>query len=106
MKYRVLSVLWGLSVALGSGFACAGDSSQSGSALADEGRAIYSRQCSRCHGYNMINTGLVGVDLRKFPRDDHERFVDSVRRGRPPRMPPWGDVLSADEIEALWAYVQ
>ena len=43
-------------------------------------------------------------DLRKFPRDQHERFVDSVTRGKN-QMPPWGDMLKADEIEALWAYV-
>lgn len=73
---------------------------------AQEGRTIYTRQCSRCHGYNMINNGLVGFDLRNFPKDDHERFANSVRQGKLPKMPPWGDVLSESEIEALWAYVQ
>jgi mono/diheme cytochrome c family protein len=54
----------------------------------------------------MNNAGLVGFDLRKFQKKDHERFANSVRHGKPPNMPPWGDVLSSQEIEALWAYVQ
>jgi mono/diheme cytochrome c family protein len=99
-------VAWAISVTLVGGLAYAGQDSQNGSALAEEGRTIYTRQCSRCHGYNMINNGLVGFDLRKFPRDDQERFINSVSRGKPPKMPPWGDVLSSSEIEALWAYVQ
>ena len=83
-----------------------GDVSPVGSPLADEGRALYSGQCARCHGANMVNNGLVGFDLRKFPKEDRERFVNSVREGKPPNMPPWGDVFSDHEIEALWAYVR
>jgi hypothetical protein len=54
----------------------------------------------------MNNNGLLGFDLRKFPKDAHDRFVTSVSKGKPPKMPPWGDVLSADEIEALWVFVR
>lgn len=43
-------------------------------------------------------------DLRKFPHDQHERFVNSVTRGKG-QMPPWGDLLKPDAVEALWAYV-
>ena len=43
-------------------------------------------------------------DLRGFPPDQHERFVSSVTRGKN-QMPPWGDLLNAEEIESLWAYV-
>ena len=39
-----------------------------------------------------------------FPRDGHDRFVDSVTNGKR-NMPPWDDVLEPAEIEALWAYV-
>ncbi len=104
MKYRAVFLLWALSLAFDGGLACAGDSPQA--ALAEEGHTIYNRQCSRCHGHDMVNEGQIGIDLRKFPKDAHDRFVNSVRSGKPPRMPPWGDVLSSEEIEALWAYVQ
>src|SRR2546427_12930616 len=43
-------------------------------------------------------------DLRKFPRDQRERILTSVSKGKN-SMPPWGDLLKPDEIEALWAYV-
>jgi mono/diheme cytochrome c family protein len=38
--------------------------------------------------------------------DNERRFVDTVAHGKNNRMPPWGDVLSSAEIEALWAYVR
>jgi mono/diheme cytochrome c family protein len=44
------------------------------------------------------------TDLRTFPRDQSSRFVDAVTNGVR-NMPPWGDVLKRDEVEALWAYV-
>jgi len=106
MTRVALSVMWAIAIVNIGGWAHGEDVAASSPALAEEGRRIYTGQCSRCHGYHMINEGLVGFDLRKFPRDDHERFVNSVSRGKPPKMPPWGDVLSANDIEALWAYVR
>jgi mono/diheme cytochrome c family protein len=67
------------------------------------GAAIYSRNCSPCHGSRMQNPESA-FDLRKFPPDQHERFVSSVTRGKN-QMPPWGDLLSSADVEALWAYV-
>jgi mono/diheme cytochrome c family protein len=67
------------------------------------GAAIYSRNCSPCHGSRMQNPESA-FDLSKFPPDQHERFVSSVTRGKN-QMPPWGDLLSAADVEALWAYV-
>ncbi len=43
-------------------------------------------------------------DLRTFPRDQKRRFVTSVMNGKN-NMPPWGDLLTPEDIEALWAYV-
>jgi|SRR6266850_1208703 mono/diheme cytochrome c family protein len=67
------------------------------------GAAIFSRNCSPCHGTRMQNPESA-FDLREFPPDQHERFVSSVTRGQN-QMPPWGDLLKPEEIEALWAYV-
>ena len=67
------------------------------------GAAIYSRNCSPCHGSRMQNPESA-FDLRKFPPDQHERFVSSVTHGKN-QMPPWGDFFKPEQLEALWAYV-
>jgi mono/diheme cytochrome c family protein len=67
------------------------------------GAALFSRNCSPCHGTRMQNPESA-FDLREFPPGQHERFVSSVTRGKN-QMPPWGDLLKPDDIEALWAYV-
>ena len=70
----------------------------------DQGKATYARNCSHCHGPNMVNSGAITPDLRAFP-DDQTRFVFTVKQGKNNRMPPWGDILSDDEITDLWAYI-
>jgi len=67
------------------------------------GAEIYARNCSPCHGARMLDPQGAS-DLRKFPRGERERFVNSVTRGKN-QMPPWGDLLKPEEVEALWAYV-
>jgi mono/diheme cytochrome c family protein len=67
------------------------------------GAEIFARNCSPCHGARMQDPESA-FDLRKFPPDEHDRFVRSVTNGKN-QMPPWGDLLKRDEIEALWAYV-
>lgn len=73
--------------------------------LVVQGRGLYRQLCSTCHGVNMVNPGTSSFDLRKFPREERDRFVVSVVRGKN-SMPAWGDMLQPDEIEALWAYVR
>ena len=67
------------------------------------GAEIFERNCAPCHGPRMRDPESA-VDLRKFPRNQYDRFVNSVTRGKN-QMPPWGDMLKPGEIEALWAYV-
>jgi mono/diheme cytochrome c family protein len=67
------------------------------------GADIFARNCSPCHGPRMQDPESA-FDLRKFPPGEHERFVRSVTNGKN-QMPPWGDLLKPDDIEALWAYV-
>jgi mono/diheme cytochrome c family protein len=69
-----------------------------------QGKAIFAEKCSHCHGPNMVNAGTITPDLRKFP-DDKERFITTVKSGKNGKMPPWGDLLSDDQIGDLWAYV-
>jgi mono/diheme cytochrome c family protein len=68
-----------------------------------KGSAIYSQNCSPCHGPRMLDP-QGAFDLRIFPKDEKNRFLTSVSKGKN-QMPPWGGLLSADDIEALWAYV-
>jgi mono/diheme cytochrome c family protein len=67
------------------------------------GAGIYDQNCAPCHGARMLDPNSA-FDLRKFPPDEKNRFVRSVTKGLN-SMPPWGDLLKADDIEALWAYV-
>jgi mono/diheme cytochrome c family protein len=68
-----------------------------------QGAALYAANCESCHGVRMVGPQWA-IDLTTFPRDQRTRFIDSVTHGKN-TMPPWGDVLKPDEIEALWAYV-
>ena len=67
------------------------------------GAELYAVNCSPCHGARMQDPGAA-FNLRKFPPDQRERFVNSVTRGKN-QMPPWGDFFKPDQLEALWAYV-
>ena len=67
------------------------------------GAKIFARNCSPCHGARMRDPEGA-FDLRKFPHDAHDRFVNSVTHGKG-QMPPWGDLLKPDDVEALWSYV-
>ena len=67
------------------------------------GAELYAINCSPCHGARMQEPGAA-FNLRKFPPDQRERFVNSVTRGKN-QMPPWGDFFKPEQLEALWAYV-
>jgi mono/diheme cytochrome c family protein len=72
--------------------------------LVQQGQRTYQQFCLYCHGPNMVNTGENSYDLRRFPREQRERFYTAVTKGKG-RMPAWGDVLTEEELQALWAYV-
>ena len=67
------------------------------------GGEIYAVNCAPCHGGGMQDANPA-FDLRKFPADEHARFVNSALNGKN-QMPPWGDFFKPDQLEALWAYV-
>ena len=66
------------------------------------GAETFATYCSPCHGERMSNPEL--FNLKTFPPDQHDRFINSVTNGKN-AMPPWRGQLKPDEIEALWAYV-
>jgi len=67
------------------------------------GLKLYSRHCAPCHGSRMLDP-QGALNLRTFPRDQEARFVTAVTKGKN-SMPPWGDLLQPEEVDALWAYV-
>jgi mono/diheme cytochrome c family protein len=68
-----------------------------------KGAALYAQNCAACHGARMADPEGA-FDLRTFPPDQPDRFVRSVTNGKN-NMPPWGGLLSPEDIRALWAYV-
>ena len=67
------------------------------------GAEIYAVNCSPCHGARMLDPGSA-FNLRNFPHDQRERFINSITRGKN-QMPPWGDFFKPEQLEALWAYI-
>lgn len=68
------------------------------------GKRAYARFCSHCHGLNLKNPGTASFDLRKWPDGAHDRFVETVMKGKGD-MPAWGDILHPDEIQAIYIYI-
>ena len=104
MRFRTLLIVSGSLAALFATPALADDVAPNPD-IAKVGKGLYAQHCSHCHGFNMVNPGTVTYDLRKFPHDQKERFVNSVIMGKGGIMPPWGDAVNLDDIDALWAYV-
>jgi mono/diheme cytochrome c family protein len=70
------------------------------------GERVYENYCATCHGDQLQNnSGGLTFDLRRLKSDEYPRFVNSVTNGKN-RMPPWKGVLTATQIEQLWAYVR
>jgi mono/diheme cytochrome c family protein len=99
----VVHLLAALVAVLLPSIACAAEPME---AEIDQGREVYGELCLSCHGRDMVNPGGVTFDLRKFPKDDFERFRNSVLSGKPPAMPSWRDKVGDEDIKLLWAYVR
>lgn len=89
--------------ATANGFAQQGGAKPFAPEQIKRGAALYAKNCAACHGVRMIGPEWA-IDLNTFPRDERPRFIDSVTHGKN-TMPPWGDVLTPDDIGSLWAYV-
>jgi mono/diheme cytochrome c family protein len=86
-------------------FSTSGHAVEPSEAEVEQGREIYGELCVTCHGRDMINSGGLTFDLRKYPKDQFERFRDAVLNGKPPTMPPWRDKVTDEDIKLLWVYV-
>jgi mono/diheme cytochrome c family protein len=72
----------------------------------DQGREVYEEFCQTCHGRDMVSSGVVTFDLRKFPQDDPARFRNSVLNGKGAAMPPHKGRIGDADVDLLWAYVR
>lgn len=71
---------------------------------ADAGRKVYTSYCARCHGIELRVGSSAFYDLRTFPKDDKARFVESVMKGKR-AMPAWEGIVTAQQVDELWAYI-
>ena len=74
------------------------------------GRSVFNQHCSHCHAPN-AQSPEPSRDLRRLKRRYGDRrtevFYATVTTGRPDRgMPPWGQVLNADEIWQVWTFLE
>jgi cytochrome c6 len=98
-------------LALAAGLACIASSSSLHAQddvdrheLVRQGNEVFHRICSHCHGRNMVNSGTTVYDLRRFPVDQPDRFLNSVTYGKG-NMPSFKEVLDLEQIKLIWAYV-
>ena len=92
-------------LAFGAGIVCSAHAADN-EAKIDQGRELYGEFCVACHGRDLVATGPLTFDLRKFPKDDAARFKDVVLNGKGQAMPPWREKLSDEDVMLLWEYVR
>jgi mono/diheme cytochrome c family protein len=84
----------------------------------EEGKEIYQRFCSSCHGASGRGDGIIGRQLTPKPADftkharghDDEYFFKAIEKGGPavgksPLMPAWGSQLKPKEIWDVVSYI-
>lgn len=68
------------------------------------GAEVYAERCAVCHGERMRATGA-NFDLLQLGPNERARFDKAVNDGKG-QMPPWGGVLSDEEIDQIWWYLR
>lgn len=71
---------------------------------AEAGRRAYTSTCARCHGINLAVGSSAYFDLRTFPKDEKDRFIQSVTNGKR-AMPAWGGIVKPETMESIWLYI-
>ena len=70
----------------------------------EAGAEVYEMHCATCHGERLRTTGAA-PDLLQLKPNERARFDEVVKDGKG-QMPPWAGVLSAEEIDQIWAYIR
>jgi high-affinity iron transporter len=89
-------------------------------ALAQDAKAIYAKDCAKCHGDSGAGDGPMGQKLKDKPHDwtkgeglsglDDAKIAESIKKGgkaigRSAAMPPFSK-LSDDDVKGLVAFVK
>ena len=73
--------------------------------LVAAGEQVFNEFCSECHGVGL--TPKAGVpDLRRLRTNQRDYFNASVMNGRAPEMPAWEGVVTPEQLDQIWAYIQ
>lgn len=74
------------------------------------GRDLYFTWCVQCHGKKADGVsprwGNYGKDLRKFWQGYSKFVLITIQGVKGKQMPPWGDVLSGNQISHIGAYLE
>lgn len=76
-------------------------------AVIEVGKTVFATRCMPCHGKDgegKIGPSFLDAEWR-YGSEDAD-IVESVAKGRPKGMPPWGKTLKAEEVEAVSSYVR
>ncbi len=86
-----------------------------------KGQEVYNTYCALCHGPTGLGDGVGAAALDPKPRDlssatlletyTDEYLVNVITNGgmavgKSPAMPPWGGVVSLEDIENVVAYIR
>jgi|SRR5262245_42835390 len=70
----------------------------------EAGAMLYDEHCASCHGEKLRSSGAI-PDLRELGAGDRARFDQVVSDGKG-QMPSFQGLLSALELDQLWAYIR
>jgi cytochrome c oxidase cbb3-type subunit 3 len=109
----VVSFLACVVVAASGGVEGADTKSAKASAQIEKGRAVYAKNCARCHGGDGLGQTTMGemteapnlTDAAWQSRRGTSRMISSVTKGRG-QMPAFAKKLSKQDIAAAVAYVR
>ena len=93
--FRTIVLFIAISVSLGNIYALP---------QAANGKAIYERKCSRCHGEDGTPEKRNVPNLKKSDMTDAER-IEIITNGEE-KMPAFGKKLSREEIQAVMVYTK
>ncbi len=75
----------------------------------EAGLGLYFKWCAACHGAQANGESRFGkyaADLRKFWRGYPEYMIVVLNGRTKKQMPPWGGVLTEEEINQIGAYLE